>query len=480
MSPFDIGLGRQQQSMAERDRILAENTHFMAEENRRKEEPRIARERSTRPKSAALIMALEKALEEGEHLENAMARLGLYPPSDSRHKGNQERRTTTAVPTQLSATSDTERNAHGMAMKKGETSFCTNGSMCACGDPTSPGGMGTGPTQQSVANTRRFEEMVATRGLPGGMFPPGLYPPPIGEVRGPTTMWPGFMFAPTSAPMVPMSPPGLPGPNNMWPGRMFAPPSVPVVPIISRDMPGPSSMWSGRMFAPMGSPMVRLPAPNTPGPNNMWRDRILSPRGAPVSEQRQAEIDMQRNDEALRDARRDHDRADECLTYLQRELAKEEQQVATLKAETQRMMGEGLESEEKIVKLGQKFFLQLDAEDQVKATKQELAVARSHLVAAEMACEEAGHEHQRFERHENAGGHGGVKDSEGKGKGVATNAIRQQFEEHESEITPGAPLDDGRPHPVESEGSRICHDCGGLKEDGQDDEEAEEETHTTI
>ena len=34
MPPFNIGLGGQQQSMAERDR---ENAHFMAEENRRKE-----------------------------------------------------------------------------------------------------------------------------------------------------------------------------------------------------------------------------------------------------------------------------------------------------------------------------------------------------------------------------------------------------------------------------------------------------------
>lgn len=189
---------------------------------------------------------------------------------------------------------------------------------------------------------------------------------------------------------------------------------------------------------------------------------------------------MQRDDEALRDDRRNRERANERLKYLQRELAKEEQQVSTLKAETQRMMDEGLESEENMVKLGRKFFIQLDAEDQLKATKQELAVARSYLVAAEMACEEAGHEYQSFERHDNAEGQGGVKESKSKGKEVAHDDFRQHAEEHEPGSTPRDALDNGSPHPVWRDGSRMCRDCGGLTEDNYDDGGQNGETHTVV
>lgn len=465
--------------MEERDRILAENARFMAEEDRRTANRKIARKRTTRPKSAAL-MALQKAIDKGERLENAMARLGFYPPSDPRQKCNQERRTSTAVPAHLGATSDTERNVDRMVMKKIEARFGTAGSMCACGDPTCPGGMGAGPTQQSIANARRFEEMVATRGLPGGMLPPGLYLPPIGEVAGPSTLPSGWMFAPPAVPMVPMRPRNMPGPNNMCPGRVFAPRAAPMVPMPPKDLPGPNNMWPGRMFAPTSVPMVPMPPPSLPGPNNVWPDRMFAPRSGPVPEQRQPEIDMQRDDEALRDARSDHERADVRLTYLQRKLAKEEQQVATLKTQTQRMMDEGLESEEKMVKLGRKFFLQLDAQDQVKATKQELAVARSHFVAVEMACEEAGQEYQSFERQDNAGGQEGVKESKGKGKEAAHDDVRQHAEEHDSGSTPRDALDNGSPHPVWSDGNRICRDCGGLTEDSDDDGGQNGEARTVV
>lgn len=455
--------------MEERDRIYAENAPFMAEEDRRTEKRRIARERTTRPRSAAL-MALQKAMDEGERLENAMARLGLYPPSDPRQKDNQEKMTSPAVPAHLGAASDTKRNVDRMVMKKGETNFDTAESMCACGDPMCPGEMGAGPAQQPIASARRFEEMVATRGLPGGMLPSGLYPPPIGEVAGPSTLPSGWMFAPPSIPMVPMPPRNMPGPNNMRPGRMFAPRAAPRVPMPPKDLPGPNNMWLDRMFALTSVPMVPMPPPCLKGRNNMWPDRMFDPRSGPVPEQRQPEIDMQGDDdEALRDSRRHHERADERLTYLQRELARDEQQVATLQTETQRMMDEGLESEEKMVKLGRKFFLQLDAEDQVKATKQELALARSHLDAAEMACEEAGHEYQSFVRHDNPGGQGGGKEIKGKGKEVAHDDVRQHAEEHESGSTPRDVLDNGSPYPVWSDGSRICRDCGGLAEDSDDD-----------
>ena len=468
--------------MAERERIFDVNAHFMAKEERRKVECGMARERTTRPRRAAL-MALEKAMGEGEHLQNAMARLGLYPPSDPHHNTNQERKTNTAVPARLGATFDAERNVNRMVMKEGETRFGTTGSLCACGDPTCLGGMGAGAMQQSIVNTRRFEGMAATRGLPSGMLPPGLYPPSMGEVRGPTTMWPGVMFAPPSGPTVPMSPLGLSRPNKMWPGRIFAPPSVPMVPMPQPGLPGPNNMWPGRMCAPASIPMVTMPPPNTPGPNNLWPDRMFAPRSGPIPEQRQPEIDMQRDDIALSDATRDHERADEHLTYFQRELGKEEQQVTTLNTETQRMMDEGLGSEEKMLKLARKFFLQLDAEDQVKAMKQELAAARPHLVAAEMACKEAGHEQSSFERHYNVGGYGDVNDSEGRGKEVARDDVRQHPEEQESVTAPSGSVHNGSPSPVWSEEGRICRDCGGLQEDGKSDEDVEGkdgEAHTTV
>ena len=133
----------------------------------------------------------------------------------------------------------------------------------------------------------------------------------------------------------------------MWPGRIIAIPNTPMV-MNNPDSntPGANNMWPGRMLAPTSVPMVTIPSRNLLRPNNMSLHRMPSARSGLVPEQRQRELNIQRDDDALRDSRCDHEGADERLTYLQRELATEEQQVATLTADTHRMMHEGLESEE--------------------------------------------------------------------------------------------------------------------------------------
>ena len=475
-------------TMGEIDRILADSVFERARLDRLMEDLDIRREsrESRYGEKRDAHMREHRLTDESQRFARRMSGLSIYPPWDPRSwimQGSRPR--ITMLGGENGARSSAEKDMDSMLAKNDEARGATGGDMCPCGGPTCPA-QAEARMQQSIAKASRFEEMVATRGLPEGMLPPGLYPHPIGEVRGPTTLWPGLMFPPTSVPMVPMPPPGFPGPNNMWPGRMFAPPAVPMVRMPPRDMPGPNNMWPRRMFAPPTPMVMYNPNSNTSGPNTMWPDRMFAPRFGPVP--RQPERDMHRGDEATKrqadDAKLAHQRSFGRMEYLWGKLTQEEQKLAALEVEMDRMVKGNLTTEEAIIKLGKKVFDELDAKERLVVIKQKLGKTRKEPLAKGVACEMAGKEHSSCERWKDAEGKGGVKDSKGKGKGkgkeVATD-VNHKHSEAEAPADASRDLPEKEsPPPVESEEDQICADCGGVKEDVQDDKSTSGESFSVV
>lgn len=472
MPHIGTGVEGAPETIAEMDRILADSVSERARLDRLMDDLNIGREPRLTDKS--------------QWFARRMTGLNNYPPWDPRSwimQGGRPRITMSAG--ENGARSSGEKDMDSMLVKNDEARGAMGGGMCPCGDPTCPGGaQGEAITQQSIANASRFEEMVATRGLPWGMLPPGLYPPPIGEVRRPTTLWPGLMFAPTSVPTVPMPPSGLPRPNNMWPGRMFAPPAVPMVPMPPRAMPAQNNMWPRGLFAPPTPMVMYNPDSNTSAPNTMWSDSMFAPRSGTVP--RQPERDMQRGDEAMKrqadEAKLAHQRSFGRMEYLWGELTEEEQKIAALKAENGRMVKGDLTTEETMNKLGKNVFEELDAKKRLMSIKQKLEKARKELVGKEVECEMAGNENSSCERWQEAGRKREVKDSEGKGKGkeVATDDTCRHFE---AEPLADAARDlpkKASPPPVESEEDQICVNCGGVREDVRDEKRASGESLSVV